>query len=392
MSLTFPNSPSTNDTHTTGGSTWKFDGEKWVRQGTTGPQGIQGVLGRQGLQGLANQGVQGLQGLKGSDGSSGSNGSNGSQGIAGSDGSSGSNGAQGTAGSAGSNGSNGSNGAQGTQGEQGPAGGSTGTDYNDSVKVRFGTGNDLEIYHDGSNSYIDDSGTGRLNIRGNTGVSLRNYSDSEQFINCYTNGAVELFHDNSKKLETTSSGVTISGSAQLTSNDGLYIRSSTNGTGAKIKFSSNSSGNYGQQGTIEYLHGDGDVTTTGGNSNDGWVVSGTEPRTVFKVEGDIEATSNVYASSDISLKDNIVTYENALDKVLALRGVEYDRNDLDGVHEVGLIAQEVEEIIPELVGESKDGLKNIAYGKLTAVLIEAVKELKKENDALSARIKSLEDR
>ena len=56
MSLTFPNSPSTNDTHVTGGSTWIFNGEMWVRQGTRGAQGLQGTQGTQGLQGL-----QGLQ-------------------------------------------------------------------------------------------------------------------------------------------------------------------------------------------------------------------------------------------------------------------------------------------------------------------------------------------
>ena len=84
-------------------------------------------------------------------------------------------------------------------------------DLDDNNKILLGTGDDLQIYHDGSNSYIDDTGTGRLNIRGNTGVSLRNYSDSEQFINCYTNGTVELFHDNTKKLETTATGATITG-------------------------------------------------------------------------------------------------------------------------------------------------------------------------------------
>jgi len=86
----------------------------------------------------------------------------------------------------------------------------------DNGKLTCGAGDDLQIYHDGSNSYIDDTGTGRLNIRGNTGVSLRNYSDSEQFINCYTNGAVELYHDNSKKLETSSTGVTVTGTLNAT--------------------------------------------------------------------------------------------------------------------------------------------------------------------------------
>ncbi len=81
----------------------------------------------------------------------------------------------------------------------------------DSDKAKFGASGDLEIYHDGTNSYIDDTGTGSVNIRGNTGVSLRNYSNSNQFINCYTDGAVELFHNNNKKFETTASGVTVTG-------------------------------------------------------------------------------------------------------------------------------------------------------------------------------------
>jgi hypothetical protein len=95
---------------------------------------------------------------------------------------------------------------------------------NDSGKFTVGAGDDLQIYHDGSNSYIDDTGTGRLNIRGNTGVSLRNYSDSEQFINCYTNGTVELFYDNSKKFETTpggtiTAGINTSGGFRATGNN-----------------------------------------------------------------------------------------------------------------------------------------------------------------------------
>jgi len=83
-------------------------------------------------------------------------------------------------------------------------------------RIILGTGDDLQIYHDGSNSYIDDAGTGRLNIRGNTGVSLRNYSDNEQFINCYTNGAVELYYNNSKKLETTTTGAKVTGALEVT--------------------------------------------------------------------------------------------------------------------------------------------------------------------------------
>jgi len=95
----------------------------------------------------------------------------------------------------------------------------------DNDKAIFGAGDDLQIYHDGSNSYIDDTGTGRLNIRGNTGVSLRNYSNSNQFINCYTDGTVELFYNNSKKFETTDAGASVTGAFNVGS--GTSITSSS---------------------------------------------------------------------------------------------------------------------------------------------------------------------
>ena len=83
-------------------------------------------------------------------------------------------------------------------------------DMGDNNKILIGAGDDLEIYHDGSNSYIDDSGTGRLFLRGNDRVQIQKYT-GEDMITCKSDGAVELFHDNSKKFETTSSGVTVTG-------------------------------------------------------------------------------------------------------------------------------------------------------------------------------------
>jgi hypothetical protein len=90
-------------------------------------------------------------------------------------------------------------------------GGANGVDFNDNVKARFGTGNDLEIYHDGTHSYIKDVGTGDLRIKG-TDLSLRSDSADEPYINCTENGSVSVFHNNSKKLETTATGVTVTGS------------------------------------------------------------------------------------------------------------------------------------------------------------------------------------
>ena len=108
-------------------------------------------------------------------------------------------------------------------------------------------------------------------------------------------------------------------------------------------------------------------------------------------------------NSDSKMKENVVTLTNCLNKVSQLRGVEFDwKNEYvrEAYHDVGLIAQEVESVIPEVVSEHEIGvgkkagtgetLKSVDYSRLTAVLIEAVKELKTQNEALETRIAALE--
>lgn len=90
-------------------------------------------------------------------------------------------------------------------------------------------------------------------------------------------------------------------------------------------------------------------------------------------------------ASDFRLKKNIVSIENSLDKVLALDGKYFDWKE-NGRRDIGFIAQEVEKILPELVSETDDGYKALNYPQITAVLVNAVKELKAENDALRKQI------
>ena len=94
---------------------------------------------------------------------------------------------------------------------------------------------------------------------------------------------------------------------------------------------------------------------------------------------------NVIANSDEKIKDNITTILNPLEKVTALRGVSYTRKD-NGVRQIGVIAQEVEAIIPEVVVDGEDGIKGVAYGNIVGLLIEAIKEQQKEIDELKARL------
>ena len=106
--------------------------------------------------------------------------------------------------------------------------------------------------------------------------------------------------------------------------------------------------------------------------------------------GVIRATNDIVAfySSDERLKDNIEEIPNALDKVESIKGVHFDWNDKQDVyegHDIGVIAQDIEKVLPEIVEDRDNGYKAVKYEKLTAVLIQAVKEL-------SAKVKELENK
>jgi hypothetical protein len=107
----------------------------------------------------------------------------------------------------------------------------------------------------------------------------------------------------------------------------------------------------------------------------------------------ITASGNITAYSDVRLKENIMNIENALDKVQHIRGITYTRNDTGDTtkRHAGVIAQEVEQVLPEVVEENSSGIKHVAYGNMVGLLIEAIKELKKENEVLTTRINKLEN-
>jgi len=167
-----------------------------------------------------------------------------------------------------------------------------------SSSIVLGAGSDLQIFHDGSNSYINETGDGALILKGST-VILQS-SGAETMVNAATDGAVTLYYDNAAKLATVTGGVTVTGTLTATT-----------------------------------------VTET----------------------------------SDERLKSDIKIIENGLDKVMNMRGVRFTR---DNEPHIGVIAQEVEKIIPEVVTDGD--YKSVAYGNMVGVLIEAVKDLKKELD------------
>ena len=155
-----------------------------------------------------------------------------------------------------------------------------------------------------------------------------------------------------------------------------------------------------------YAHADGDIIFQGENSagtNQNILIMKTDGTRTYNVlyennaerfrttsagvtvTGALTATGDVTAFSDITLKKDIEVIPNALDKVSQIRGVTYKRTDTEEpLRQAGVIAQEVEEVLPEVVHTNEDGIKSVAYGNLVSLLIESVKELK-------ARVEELEN-
>jgi len=102
----------------------------------------------------------------------------------------------------------------------------------DNVKAKFGDAADLEIYHDGTDSYIHDTGTGNLELRTNGAqIGIMAINGSEYMSKFVQGNQVELYYNNSKKIETTANGVTVTGGAvgtMTTDNDGSFSMSASN--------------------------------------------------------------------------------------------------------------------------------------------------------------------
>ena len=128
------------------------------------------------------------------------------------------------------------------------------------------------------------------------------------------------------------------------------------------------------------VSGSGDTTVGGTLSTEG----------NLSVTGDITATGDVtaYFSSDERLKDNITPLEGALNKISQIGGYEFDWNNdsNNSGHDIGVIAQEIEKVLPEVVVDRDNGYKAVRYEKIVALLIEAIKEQQLQIDELKSKI------
>lgn len=122
--------------------------------------------------------------------------------------------------------------------------------------------------------------------------------------------------------------------------------------------------------------------TQGGNVG----IGTTSPGYKLDVSGTIRATGDVIAYSDARVKENVETLDGALDKVMKMRGVSYNKIG-EQEKKVGVIAQEILEVLPEVVSQDDTGTYSVAYGNIVSVLIEAIKEQQKQIDELKSKLK-----
>ena len=286
----------------------------------------------------------------------------------------------------------------------------------DGAIIKIAADDDLQLTHSGSVGDITCS-TGALDINAGT-VNIKDEASSETMASFVSDGAVTLNHDNTARLATTSAGCEVTGTLSVsgtsaftgknTSDNGIDIDNKTI-DGTEIDLSSGDltidvAGDINidaDDGIINFLDG-GTVIGSFQNSSSDFVVKSVQSNQDMLLKGNdggseitaltldmsaagaatfnssVTAGGDVTAFSDMRIKHDIETIEGALAKVSDMRGVYFKRNN--GEAGTGVIAQEVENILPEVV---KDGeYKSVAYGNMVGILIEAIKELKAEVEKL----------
>ena len=229
----------------------------------------------------------------------------------------------------------------------------------------------LKIYNSGWKSlFTVSSGNVTMNI--NTGT-FTNLNGTTSSLGTASSGNLTVTGDISVSGDVDGRDLSVDGAKLdgIPSNANAYSPPQAIATTSNVTFNNITSNGTVNTNTIDNVSGtDVDVTAN------------------LEVTGAITASGNITAYSDIRLKSDIKTMENALDKIMLMRGCEYT---MDGKEAVGVIAQEVEEVVPQLVSyHEKSKLKSVAYGNMVAVLIEGMKEQQAQIEDLKARIKVLE--
>ena len=321
----------------------------------------------------------------------------------------------------------------------------------DNGGLKLGSGNDLQIFHDGSHSRVYNY-TGNLAIDVANDIQLRvaSVSSPEMGVDIHANGSVDLYYDGSKKFETTSSGVTVTG----TINFGSGMGSGLNSNGFNINFAdsdgSQDMAKFGDSGDLKIYHDSAnsyiqnltgalriynhvldvrndtgnetilkgsangsvelyhnnvkklETTSVGVTMNDTVITNG-EIRPASDNDHSIGRSNRRYITyfgvnspvntSDKNEKNTIIDSDLGLDFINKLKPISYKWNKDDGKTHYGLIAQDLEETLTSLgktiadfggIYKEDDSPMGLGYSELIAPLIKAVQELSTEVAALKA--------
>jgi len=248
---------------------------------------------------------------------------------------------------------------------------------------------DSEIVHDNlsgfeANEHIDHSS---VSITAGNGLTGGGTIASTRTINVGAGDGISVAADSvsvdTTVLRTTGDNV-VSSSAQIASD---ISGSFTAGTGLDL-----SSGEFSVDVSDFMSNGfDNRILTATGTDAFRAEAGLTYDGSNLDITGNARATGDViaYYSSDKRLKDNIIQISNPIEKIKSIGGYEFDWNDNQSTyegHDIGVIAQEIEEVLPELVTTRDTGYKAVKYEKIIALLIEGIKEQQKQIDEIKNKL------
>jgi len=266
--------------------------------------------------------------------------------------------------------------------------------YDGTIRARTSANSTTVLLHSNGTSYLlggnvgigtsSPSSYGNLTVlmpdaSNGTGIVIKARNDggtASQPALTYLNGSgnyiAQIVADNGTGYLAFNTGTSNTERMRITSGGQVWVDRSSNPAGSIMALSNSGVTIYGTTGQYRQLNQSGAVLGFFNGSNEATLTS-----------------AGVWTNaSDITIKKDIKDIEYGLSEVLELKPKWY-RMIEDDLEQIGFIAQDVEQIIPEVVSTSERGMKNLSYSQLTAVLAKAIQELKADNDAIRAELAAL---
>ncbi len=250
-------------------------------------------------------------------------------------------------------------------------------------KLVLGAGDDFQLFHNGTNNYI--YATSPLWVQNNS-IELQSQG-GEKYFKATANGSSELYYDNDQKVYTSANGLQFDDNviAAFGNSNDMQIWHSPGSGGINYFYSASMSVIHqfpvGQSWTLETTGADKRIVCPDNGDATSVRIYHNGSLKIETTSSGCTVTGTVTETSDIALKTNIEPLDNVLEKLKQITGYKYQFKDT-GHNSMGVTAQDVEKVFPELV-HGEEGEKTLQYSGLIGALVESVKEL-------SAKVAALE--